>query len=100
MCCDGLRGLPESIRAQPWPDVTVQTCVGLTRPLTQEIRVSLLGLPDRNTPKRSMPAAIHRRGSVLFTLSELVPMEIADINLCRQRMNLRVLATSIVGSDK
>ena len=26
VCCDGLRGLPESIRAA-WPDATVQTCV-------------------------------------------------------------------------
>ncbi len=26
VCCDGLRGLPESIRAT-WPDATVQTCV-------------------------------------------------------------------------
>jgi transposase-like protein len=26
VCCDGLKGLPESIRAT-WPDATVQTCV-------------------------------------------------------------------------
>ena len=26
VCCGGLRGLPESIRAA-WPDATVQTCV-------------------------------------------------------------------------
>ena len=26
VCCDGLRGLPESTRAA-WPDATVQTCV-------------------------------------------------------------------------
>ncbi len=26
VCCDGLRGLPESIRGR-WPDATVQTCV-------------------------------------------------------------------------
>ena len=26
VCCDGLKGLPESIRIT-WPDATVQTCV-------------------------------------------------------------------------
>ena len=41
VCCDGLRGLPESIRAT-WPQATVQTCVvhmvRIDRPLGVEVR--------------------------------------------------------------
>ena len=55
VCCDGLRGLPESIRAT-WPDATVQTCVVHMAPTACATRPTSTGGPS---PKPCGPSTPH-----------------------------------------
>ena len=56
VCCDGLRGLPESIRAA-WPEVTVQTCVVpmAARHQRKHQRSAAPVLAQRNRPLTDLP---------------------------------------------
>ena len=55
VCCDGLRGLPSSIRAT-WPDATVQTCVAHMAPTACATRPTSTGGPS---PKPCGPSTPH-----------------------------------------
>ncbi len=59
VCCDGLKGLPESIRAT-WPEATVQTCVvhlvRKTRPCPPIVHDSHLPTPASRHECRSRPS--------------------------------------------
>ena len=60
VCCDGLKGLPDAIRAT-WPDATVQTCVVGWAVGTSSTGRSLTN-SGRSTPPR--PSRPPRSGSV------------------------------------